>query len=60
VGGVEFATAAPAKVDVIVSKDGRRIGGATFEPTYQTSKPNGPNCEPTCRTAPRTSLMVTF
>lgn len=41
----------PAKVSVRITRDGATIADATMTPTYKTSRPNGPTCEPECRQA---------
>lgn len=41
----------PANVEVAISRDGTSLGKGSFRPTYQTSRPNGPRCEPVCRQA---------
>ncbi|AKT36751.1 hypothetical protein [Chondromyces crocatus] len=52
-GGVEFAQGAtPASVTVSVFHDEQLLGEGSYRPTYTTSNPNGPDCEPTCRTSP--------
>lgn len=39
---------APSVVTVTVRWDGRSTS-QTFQPAYRTSRPNGPGCEPECR-----------
>lgn len=39
----------PARVDVVVRRDGALLGEQTFTPAYRTSYPNGKDCEPVCR-----------
>jgi hypothetical protein len=49
-GAVHFAGYSPAEVSITVEwEDGTAT--ATAEPTYQVFRPNGPDCEPVCRTA---------
>lgn len=55
---VAFSGTTPATVAVVVSRDGRQLASQTFTPTYVTSQPNGPDCEPTCRTAPTATLAL--
>ncbi|WP_437753566.1 hypothetical protein [Sorangium sp. So ce1389] len=39
----------PARVDVVVRRDGAVVGERSFTPEYQTSYPNGEACGPECR-----------
>ncbi|WP_441288035.1 hypothetical protein ACSRUE_39245 [Sorangium sp. KYC3313] len=39
----------PARVDVVVRRDGALVGERSFTPAYRTSYPNGEDCEPACR-----------
>lgn len=50
--------AAPSRVSVGVFQTGRRIGGGDIAPVYVESHPNGPGCEPLCRTAPAQTLAL--
>ncbi len=57
--GVAFRyPSAPGHVFVNVYQDERPIGSGEYSPTYQTSRPNGPTCEPTCQNAPTVHLTV--
>jgi hypothetical protein len=56
--GISFSGTTPAKVDVTVSRDGRQLASQSFTPSYTTSQPNGPDCEPTCRTAATATLQL--
>lgn len=38
----------PESISVTVQLGDRTVGQQTFRPTYQTSQPNGPGCEPIC------------
>lgn len=38
-------------VQVSLSRDGLPLATQTYYPTYETVQPNGPGCEPTCRSA---------
>lgn len=58
ISGLTFLTTRPAAVKVTVSHEQRTLGTGTFTPTYTTSRPNGPSCEPECRTAPSASLSL--
>lgn len=41
----------PKAVSIDVARDGASIGGRSYTPTYKTSRPNGPDCEPVCTNA---------
>ncbi len=41
----------PAQVDVTITHNGQTLVQKTITPTYKTSRPNGPQCEPQCRQA---------
>ena len=44
--------ATPESVEITVAaQDGSWSGSANLSPTYQTHKPNGPDCPPSCRVA---------
>ncbi|WP_437567769.1 hypothetical protein [Sorangium sp. So ce542] len=45
---------APRQVTVEVSRDGASLVKADFSPSYVESRPNGPGCEPVCRSASAT------
>lgn len=49
---------APGTITVTVMQDDRQLGRGTFFPVYQTSQPNGPGCDPICRTAPPGTLHL--
>lgn len=49
----------PKSVKVEIARDGAPLGSQTFTPTYKTTQPNGPKCEPTCTQASDT-LAVTL
>ncbi len=49
-GPVNFM-GAPKKVRIVVSRDGKEVGKADFEPGYKKVQPNGPECGPTCNFA---------
>ena len=56
--GIILVDKQPAKVKVDVSFGGASIGSAEYTPTYTTSRPNGPDCEPVCTTAPGQKLTL--
>lgn len=59
IGGVVFhGENTPANVTVEVFLDGASLGSGSFTPTYTESHPNGPDCEPTCKTAPSARLTL--
>lgn len=41
----------PARVDVVLRRDGGVVGERSFTPQYQTYHPNGEGCGPACRGA---------
>jgi len=41
----------PAKVQLVLRRDGAVVLDQTLQPTYTTSRPNGPDCEPVCTQA---------
>ncbi len=41
----------PSKVVVTLSSGDYAISGAVIEPSYKTSQPNGPDCDPICKQA---------
>jgi hypothetical protein len=41
----------PAKVQLVLRRDGAVMLDQTLQPTYTTSRPNGPDCEPLCTQA---------
>ena len=58
ISGLSFLTTRPAAVKVTVSHEQRTLGTGSFTPSYTTSRPNGPSCDPECRTAPSASLSL--
>ncbi|TVQ87237.1 MAG: hypothetical protein EA397_18130 [Deltaproteobacteria bacterium] len=51
---VHFLADAAREVSLRIERDGELLGEQTFEPSYETFQPNGPECEPTCRQAQHT------
>lgn len=49
--------ASPMAVTITVSRDGAQLVTKDFTPTYTTSQPNGPDCEPTCTSASDTLAL---
>jgi hypothetical protein len=50
--GLQWSGTRPALVEVAVRLDGAPFGKPmSFRPAYKTSRPNGPDCEPTCTSA---------
>jgi hypothetical protein len=47
----------PAKVTIVITRDGKPFASTTLTPAYTTSQPNGPECEPTCRGAHATMTV---
>ncbi len=50
-------TATPKAVTITLSRDGAQLVTKSFTPTYKTSRPNGPDCEPTCTSASDTLAL---
>jgi hypothetical protein len=50
ISGLHFNTT-PKSVKVTISRDGAMVASGDFTPAYETSMPNGPDCEPTCTNA---------
>ena len=42
---------APAKVKLTITREDQQLHSGELAPTYVTSRPNGPGCEPECRGA---------
>jgi hypothetical protein len=53
-----FFPGLPGTVTVTVLQDDRPLGTGTFSPAYRSTQPNGPDCEPICRTAPPATLPL--
>jgi len=56
--GVDILTDTPAEVSVELLNETGSLGSGTWQPTYVTSQPNGPECSPECRTAPSATLVI--
>jgi hypothetical protein len=56
--GVALRYSQPASVSVRVVQDDRELGIGTFNPSYVTSRPNGPDCLPVCHTAATENLTL--
>lgn len=41
----------PAKVKLTIKREDEQLHSGELTPTYVTSRPNGPDCEPECRSA---------
>lgn len=57
-GGIELVTSTPSSVSVEVFHDGLSLVRDEWQPAYATSRPNGADCDPECRTAPAATLSV--
>lgn len=57
-GPITFWKGPSTAVVRIFKGDGTKIADGTFHPTYALSRPNGPECEPECRSAPSERLAV--
>jgi hypothetical protein len=58
VGGIMFRDQLPQTVDVIVRRDDVVVGQGSARPVYAESRPNGPDCEPVCRSAPLLEIPI--
>jgi len=58
VDGFFFYAAGPASLVFVVRRDDVVVGGGSAQPTYKESQPNGPECEPVCRQAPRIEAVI--
>jgi hypothetical protein len=57
--GVEFLQGkAPQSVTVSVHQDDVLLGEGTYTPSYTESQPNGPDCEPTCKSGGSEELTL--
>ena len=41
----------PVAVTITVTRDGKRVGEAKLTPAYSEVRPNGPGCDPSCKSA---------
>jgi len=51
---VRFSDTYPKTVTITVSRDSTKLAEQSFTPEYATLRPNGPDCEPTCKYASAT------
>jgi hypothetical protein len=58
IAGVTIGYSTPASFTVRVLQGDRELGAASFSPSYAVSRPNGPDCEPVCRSAPTETLTL--
>ena len=56
--GFVFNDQAPSSVDFVVRRDDIAVGGDSLHPVYQEFQPNGPECGPVCRQAPRFETAI--
>ncbi len=56
--GVSIVNLQPKSVSVTVKRGKDVLGTATYTPTFTTSRPNGPGCDPECTTAPGEKLSL--
>ncbi len=61
ISSIDFMRGTPAKVSISVrlgeGESAEGLGDAEFAPTYRSSRPNGPECEPECNTAVEQLVM---
>jgi hypothetical protein len=48
---------APATVDLKLTQSGQLVGQTTLQPSYDETRPNGPNTEPVCRAGTVTWML---
>ncbi len=41
----------PAAATITVTRDGKKVGEARLSPQYKEVRPNGPDCDPVCKSA---------
>jgi hypothetical protein len=58
IDGFIFFSQPPMSLTFDVRRDGRAVGGGSITPVYTESRPNGPECDPVCRTAPRLDVAI--
>jgi hypothetical protein len=51
VDGFVFYQNPPTSLDFVVRRNDAVVGGGSAQPVYAESRPNGPDCDPVCRTA---------
>ena len=58
IAGIIFHTKGPLTVDLVVRRDGMVVGQGSALPQYREFSPNGPECGPTCRSAPSSEVAI--
>jgi hypothetical protein len=48
----------PLSIEVMVRRDDVAVGQGSVNPQYTESRPNGPDCAPVCRSAPRLEIAI--
>ena len=56
--GLTLLNVQPEKMTVTVQRSDEVLGEGTWLPSFSTSRPNGPNCEPVCTQAPSEKLSL--
>jgi len=51
ISGVAIHGQYPAQIALQVTRNGQEMLSKSLTPTYETLRPNGPECEPTCQSA---------
>jgi hypothetical protein len=58
IDGIVFYGQAPLTLEIAVRRDDMVVGEGSVRPAYTESRPNGPDCEPVCRSAPRFEIAI--
>jgi len=56
--GVLFFEKPPASLEFTVRRDDKVVGGGSAQPVYKESRPNGPDCDPVCRSTPAVAIEI--
>jgi hypothetical protein len=56
--GMMFRDHLPLTIEVMVRRDGIAVGEGSVSPQYSESRPNGSDCDPVCRSAPRFETAI--
>lgn len=49
ISGLDIVDASPGTIKIDVGLNSALLGQGVFTPNYEDLRPNGPDCEPTCR-----------
>jgi hypothetical protein len=56
--GIAFREHLPVSLEMMVRRDDVAVGEGSVNPQYAESRPNGPDCDPVCRSAPRLEIAI--